>query len=524
MKPAAGRCRLLCTKFAMSTPNTDFVAPSVVKIQLSPQDAWQPLPPGEWNTAAAAHLLRRAGWSAQPEEVQRALDDGLPKTLDRLFPERPTSLVKPKLVADVAEETPGLYRKIRDTSPAERFILQREARERSRMALDDLSIKWLQLAAHPDHAAFEKWVLFLSDIYVVAFQKVINASLIWQHYDVLRHFAYGPAPALSKAVSRSPAMIMYLDLQQSQRGAPNENFARELFELFLLGVGNYTEQDIKQAARAFTGYRQRDGEFIFAPRQHDDGDKTVFGHTGNFNGDDIIDLAYQLPAAGRFLPHEMVKWYLSDTPIADDYLETIGQWWRGRDFALRPLALQFFGSRLFFAPEFRGNFIKSPLQFYLSLMQDLGLSVAPLPRRVLVAMRQMGQVLFDPPNVRGWVGGRYWINSATLGARRAVVDELFAPLNEASLNADEQVELVAARAEGIDNFTFTSDRLAPFAQSNDDQLTARLCDYFLPVPVDPGFRNDVKTFLVGDGSDRGRLLRVRNAVMTLLEAPEYQLC
>ncbi|HTQ31758.1 MAG TPA: DUF1800 domain-containing protein [Opitutaceae bacterium] len=509
----------------MSSPNNDFVAPPVANISLSPQEAWQPLPAGEWNGAAAAHLLRRTGWAAQPGDVQRALDEGLPKTLERLFPEKPASLVKPKLIADLADETPGLYKKIQGSSPEERLILQREMRERSRMALDDLSIKWLQLSSHPDHSAFEKWVLFLSDIYVVAFQKVFNAALIWQHYDLLRSFAYAPAPVLSKAVSRSPAMVMYLDLQQSRSGAPNENFARELFELFVLGVGNYTEQDIKQAARAFTGYRQRFGEFVFVPRQHDDGDKTVFGHAGNFSGDDVIDLAYQLPAAGRFLPHEMVKWYLSDTPIADDYLETIGQWWRARDFALRPLALQFFSSRLFFAPEFRGNFIKSPLQFHLGLMQDLDLNVAPLPRQVLVAQRQMGQVLFDPPNVRGWVGGRYWINSATLGARRALVDQLFAPLNEATLNADEQIELVAARANGIDNFTVTDDRLeSAFGRLDAGQLTDRLCDYFLPVPVDPGFRNDIKAFLTGDGSAEHRLARIRNAVMTLLEAPEYHLC
>jgi hypothetical protein len=508
----------------MSTPNPDFVAPPVVKIDLSPQAAWQPLPDSEWNEAAARHLLRRISWAAQPDEVQRVLHDGLPKTLDRLFPEKPVSLAKPRLITDLAEETPELFRKIQGSAPEEKILLQREAREHSRMAVEDLSIKWLQLASQPDHAVFEKWVLFLSDIYVVAFQKVVTAALIWQHYDILRSFAYGPAPVLSKAVSRSPAMVVYLDLQQSQRGAPNENFARELFELFMLGVGNYTEEDIKQAARAFTGYRQRFGEFAFVPRQHDDGDKTVFGHTGNFNGDDVIDLAYQLPAAGRFLPHEMVKWYLSDTPLADDYLEVIGGWWRGQNFDLRKLALQFFSSRLFFAPQFRGNFIKSPLQFYLGLMQDLNLNVAPIPRQVLIAMRQMGQILFDPPNVRGWVGGRYWINSATLGARRALVEQLFAPLDEASLNADEQIELVAARANGIDNFTVTDDRLKPFAQLNADQLTARLCDYFLPVQVDADFRHDVKTFLLGDGSDQHRLDRIRNAVMTMLQSPEYQLC
>ncbi|MDE3085035.1 MAG: DUF1800 family protein, partial [Verrucomicrobiota bacterium] len=300
-------------------------------------------------------------------------------------------------------------------------------------------------------------------------------------------------------------------------------FARELFELFLLGVGNYTEQDIKQAARAFTGYRQRFGEFVFQPRQHDAGLKTVFGRTGVFDGDDVIDLAYQLPAAGRFLPHEMVKWYLSDTPIADDYLNTIGEWWRAQKFDLRKLALQFFSSRLFFAPEFRGNFIKSPVHFYLGLIQDLNLDVAPLPRRVLVDLRQMGQILFDPPNVRGWVGGRYWINSATFSARRTLIAQLFSPLNEATLNADEQVEIVAARANGNDHFTLSEAQLSNWAKFNADQLTARFCDYFLPVKVGPDFRNDIKAFLAASSASH-RLERIRTAAMTVLESPEYQLC
>ncbi|MDE3084541.1 MAG: DUF1800 family protein, partial [Verrucomicrobiota bacterium] len=184
------------------------------------------MPENEWDETAARHLLRRAGWAAQPDEVQRALNEGLDKTVERLFPPKPRSIAKPKLIADVEDETPRFIKKTERASGDEKRLLQREARERSQMALQDLSIKWLQFASQPEHAAFEKWVLFLSDIYVVGFAKVHQASLIWQHYDMLRQCAYSPAPVLSKSISRSPAMIMYLDLQQSKREAPNENFAR----------------------------------------------------------------------------------------------------------------------------------------------------------------------------------------------------------------------------------------------------------------------------------------------------------
>lgn len=485
-----------------------------------------PLPASDWNADAARHLLRRAGWSALPAEVSRATAEGLPATLARLFPAQPARWTEPRLVAHLKEDTPEMARGLVGAAAGpDKQRLQREARERTQLATQDMSIKWLQFAAQPANSAFAKWVLFLSDVYVVGVQKVKNAALIWGHHDLLARHAFGPAPVLAKAVSRSPAMVAYLDLNQSKRGAPNENFARELFELFLLGEGNYTEQDIKEAARAFTGYRQQFGEYRFAPRQHDTSAKTVFGHVGDFTGDDVIDLAFQLPAAGAFLPHELGKFYLTDIPLPPEHLHELGTWWRAQNYDLHALALRFFGSRLFFAPEFRGDFIKSPVQFYLGLVQDLALSVAPLPRAVLVPLNQMGQTLFNPPNVRGWVGGRNWINSATYKVRRQVVEALFAPLNEEFLNADEQIELVAARANGISNFTVADTLLAPLAALDSAAATGHLLAYFLALPTDSEFRDTVRQFLAPDHADDvQKLRRLRRATVTLLQSPEYQLC
>jgi uncharacterized protein (DUF1800 family) len=488
--------------------------------------AWQTLPAADWNAEAARHLLRRAGWSAVPAEVARATADGLATTLDRLFPATPIPFPEPRLVAHLRAATPEIARTLGGAAEGmEKQRLQREARERTQLAMLDMSIKWLQFAAQPAQMAFAKWVLFLSDVYVVGAEKVKNAALIWEHFDILSRHALGAAPALAKAVSRSPAMVAYLDLNQSKRGAPNENFARELFELFLLGEGHYSENDIKEAARAFTGYRQQFGVFRAAPRQHDPTAKTIFGRTGRFTGDDVIDLAFEQPAAGAFLPHELVKFYLSDSPLPAGYLAELGTWWHGQRYALRALALRFFGSRLFFAPEFRGDFIKCPVQFYLGLVQDLGLSVAPLPRQVLVPLRQMGQTLFNPPNVRGWVGGRTWINSATLAVRRQLVESLFAPVNEDQLNADEQLELLAARANGISNFTVADTGLAPLAGADPAATTDRLLANFLALPAAPSFRDSVRQFLATDHADGAqKLRRLRRATVTLLQSPEYQLC
>jgi uncharacterized protein (DUF1800 family) len=293
---------------------------------LDPQKAWEPLPIALWDEDAARHLLRRAAWTAQPDDLARAVEEGLPATLARLFPAEPVTFPKPKLITTLQEDTPDFVQRVRAALPEEKRLLQKEARDRSQLALADLAIRWLQFAVQTEHSAAEKWTLFLSDVYVISSEKVRNAALVFNHFETLRNHSFGPAPTLTKSVSRSPAMIQYLDLQESRRNAPNENFARELFELFLLGESNYTEKDIKEAAKAFTGYRQRFGEFVFVSNQHDPGRKMVFGHTGNFTGDQVIDLAYQLPAAGAFLPHEMARFYLTDEPLSKELLNSIGTW------------------------------------------------------------------------------------------------------------------------------------------------------------------------------------------------------
>jgi uncharacterized protein (DUF1800 family) len=493
-----------------------------------PAQAWEPLPASAWDRPAARHLLRRAGWSATPAEVEQALHLGLEATLDRLFPASPSLFPVPPAVERAAAEQVNYLPKIAAAAPAEKRLLQRELRELNQAALLDLTVRWLEFSAQPANAALQKWVLFLSDIYVVSFEKVPRAPLIFEHFDLLARAGLGHAPTLTKAISRSPAMIVYLDLNQSRKEAPNENFARELFELFVLGEGNYTEQDIKEAARAFTGYRIRPGgQFVFAPKQHDPGAKTVFGQSGDFDGDQVIDLAYRTPAAGAFVPHELVKFYLSDTMLPQEYLSALGDRWRTEgNYNLRWLAQRFFGSSLFFAPEFRGNFIKSPVQFYLGLMQDLDLDVVPAPRLVVNPLRQMGQVLFYPPNVRGWLGGRHWVNSASLAARRSAVENLFTPLNEKTMNQDELIDLVAAHTGGQDVFTVDNERFSTLVDLDPSAATRHLVAALLPVAPPASFNSALESFLgAAEGEAAAeKTRRLRRATIALLQSPEYQLC
>jgi hypothetical protein len=490
---------------------------------LTVAEAWQPLPAADWNEAAARHLLQRIGFSATPAELARVLQDGPARSLERYFAKMP-ALPKPRQIANLEDEAGEITRRLAGGSPEERRMAQQDARERSREALFDFTIKWLQLASRPENAPAEKWLLFLSDVWVVGVEKVKNAALIYQHQAILRQQALGSAISLAKAVSRSPAMVVYLDLQQSRQEAPNENFARELFELFTLGEGNYTENDIKQAARAFTGYRQRQGQFAFVQRQHDGGTKKVFGRTGDFNGDEVINLVFRQKAAGTFLPKEMARFYLTENPLPAEHLDALGAWWAGEGYDLRKLALKFFGSRAFFAPAYRDGYIKSPIQFYLGLVQDLDLSVAPLPRQLIGSLRAMGQMPFDPPNVRGWVGGRSWINSATLAARRQLIQTLLAPLNEDNLNGDEQIELAAAYADGITNFTLDQERLAQWAKLPPAERARQLVRRYVPDLAGTDLEKQVETFLERSAQLSQAPAATRAALATLLESPNYQLC
>lgn len=490
----------------------------------SEKSVWDPLPASSWDAEAARHLLRRAAWTARPEDVERAVTEGLQPTLNRLFPAQAATFPKPAIIAGIEADEVVSAEKIRAANEIEKRELRKQMRDRFQQGFQDMVIKWLQFAADPSNAATEKWILCLSDVYVVAYEKVRNVSLLYKHQEVLRRFAFGPAPSLTKAVTRSPAMIDYLDLKDSKRDAPNENFARELFELFVLGEGNYTEADIKEAARAFTGYRQRFGDFVFARAQHDTGSKTVFGKSGRFDGDQVVDLAYEQPAARAFLPKELLKFYLSERALPKEQVAELGNWWHGQRYDLRALLHRVFGSELFYRASYRNNYIKSPIQFYLGLVQDLELDVAPLARQVIGVLRQMGQMPFNPPNVRGWVGGRLWINSSTLGARRQLVQALFSPINEAALNADEEIELVAARADGRARFTFVPDRLRNFTSAPPRTAAERLVKTFLPVSAESSYTETLAKFVAGKTPTETSLEKTRTALVTLLESPEYQLC
>ena len=375
-----------------------------------------PLPEEKWNAATAAHLLNRAGFGGTPAEIERTRQKG-PAAAVR-------DLVEVK--ADAANVPPPAWAHPRDIRAQRMEIkaakdrgenFQSKVREVRMMEGDeilDLRRWWVDRMINGPAPLLEKMTLFWHGHFATSIQKVRDAYWMWLQNDTLRRNALGNFATLVKKISRDPAMMIYLDLQQSRTEHPNENWARELMELFTVGIGNYTEQDIRESARAFTGYRIdfTTQQFRFAPFQQDHGTKTFLGRSGNLNGDNIVDILVSNSACAPFIGRKLWRFFVEDEPsprIVDSVAETI----RAHKFEMRPVLRDIFSSAEFYSERVIGNQIKSPVQYIVQTSKVLD-SAAPPPLAAQNAMRQMGQILFAPPNVKGWDGGKQWISTSTL--------------------------------------------------------------------------------------------------------------
>jgi len=373
------------------------------------------LPASQWNEKTAAHLLNRAGFGGTPAEIEALRQRGLSDAV-RYLVEVPPEATKPP---PPAWAQPRNIRELRTSAraeddPARRQEKMRELRMMEGENILDLRRWWLERMSNGRAPLLEKMTLFWHGHFATSIQKVKDAYWMWLQNDTLRQNAFGNFAALTKKMSRDPAMMFYLDLQQSRQEHPNENWARELMELFTVGIGNYTEQDIREAARAFTGYRvdMTNQQFRFAPFQQDKSNKTFMGKTGPFGGDEIIDILVQQPACARFIGRKLWRFFVEDDP-APATVEAVAGRIRAHHFDMKPVLQELFCSAEFYSDRVIRGQIKSPVQFLVSTTRMLE---APLPPPGIAqnGMRQMGQILFAPPNVKGWDGGKSWITTSTL--------------------------------------------------------------------------------------------------------------
>jgi uncharacterized protein (DUF1800 family) len=375
-----------------------------------------PLPEKDWDLEKAAHLLNRAGFGGTPEEIGQLHAAGLTGAVDSLLHSSPEP---PNIEGRSWTQPLDLLAKRRELrslkgQPDELLAKRREMRQEQHGELLDLRAWWLARMKESSAALLEKMTLFWHGHFATSAQKVKGAYAMWRQNETLRAHALGNFTTLLKAISRDPAMLVYLDLAQSNKDHPNENWSREVMELFTLGIGHYTEQDVRESARAFTGYRidlQRNA-FRFLGRQHDETLKTFLGHTGNFSGDDILDLIVEQPSCAHFIGRKVWRFFVEDEPSSAS-VETVAQLLHRSGYEMRPVLREIFLSSDFYSDRVRRTQIKSPVQF---LVQSCKLLETDLPPALVAenAMRAMGQLLFAPPNVKGWDGGKSWVSTSTL--------------------------------------------------------------------------------------------------------------
>ncbi|RYD19866.1 MAG: DUF1800 domain-containing protein, partial [Verrucomicrobiaceae bacterium] len=295
--------------------------------------------------------------------------------------------------------------------------MQREIRQELRQRSLEAQSWWFRRMVKTEAPLREKMTLFWHDHFATSVQKVKQPVLMLVQNELFRSHAFGSFRDLTQGILMDPAMMLYLDTQSSKKGKPNENFAREVMELFTLGEGNYTEQDIREAARAFTGYQlnRSTGKVFHNKRQWDSTDKTVFGSTGAYDGKQVIDLIFRKPEAARLLPVKLWEFFVYDKP-APAAVDALARTFQQADFRTGPLLREIFLSKEFYSEKAMRTQIKSPVQYIASLLKQLEIDTPPAGFPI-TAEQQLGQVLFLPPNVAGWDWGQAWINTNTLLTR-----------------------------------------------------------------------------------------------------------
>lgn len=366
--------------------------------------------------AEARHLLNRTGFGASPRELARFAELDYEAAVDALLDgaRREPLTPAPRWVHEPPPD------------PRLRKGLSREERKRWRELLRERGLElkawWYRELLETDSPLTERMTLFWHNHFTSDLRKARWPGLMHAQNRLLRRHALGDYRALLHAIARDPAMVLYLDSQSNRKGKPNENFARELLELFTLGEGHYTEADIQEAARAFTGWgiERRTGRFRFRPERHDDGPKTFLGSTGRFGGDELIDRILARPRAGEFIVEKLWREFVSLEEPDPGEVRRLAALFRDGGYQLEPLLRALLLSPAFRDPKRRGTLVKSPVDLLVGTLRTFSVPVADA-RPLAMAGRRLGQDLLDPPNVKGWAGGIAWISSDSLLARQAVL-------------------------------------------------------------------------------------------------------
>ena len=357
-------------------------------------DPYRPSPENPWDRKKVGHLYRRAGFGATMAELEAGVNAGFEKTLEAVLTGKPES-----------EE----FTRTSDFMASERSMPAGAPQGR-------LSAWWLDRMLKTGHPLREKMTLFWHNHFATSNAKVLNARYMLGQYRLMQKHALGCFGDMLIAMGTDPAMMVWLDTVGSTNGNPNENYARELMELFSLGIGHYTENDIREAARAFTGYELKEGKAALNARLHDAGEKKVLGKQGKFKGEEIARICLDQPACAEFIVRKLYRFLISEsTDPPAEAIDPLAEQYRKSDFDTGTLVATMLRSNLFFSPSAYRAKIKSPVEFAIGIVHALEGSTGTLP--LADALEGLGQVLFAPPSVKGWDGGQAWLNAQTLLGR-----------------------------------------------------------------------------------------------------------
>jgi hypothetical protein len=442
------------------------------------QNDLSPITPADWNRDLAAHLLERAGFGGTPEEVdalarltpaeavrrlvhfQNIDNSQLPPFdpsdihdpgLEPFPPSRPavTDLAKEKGEALGIKVKPAGNRRIQPVVNKFFYWLRASVLETNRVAY-----WWANRMVRTNHPLEEKMALFWHGHYAVNESKVRDYRKLLKELEIFQAHGTGNFRDLMVAVAQDPAMLSFLDAGVNVKGAANENFAREIMELFTMGVGNYTEKDIREAARAFTGWNYDDLNFVANKDKHDSSPKTFLGRTGNFDGVEVIDIIMAQPVTAKFISGKIYRFFVREE-LAPELQERLGAVLRDGHYEIAPLLETIFLSKDFYSPASVGTQIKSPVQMVISTYRKLGLADVPGVPDFNSATGALGQLLFRPPTVAGWAQGRSWVTPGLLLERGNFArDVLFPDVNfipPDRVNGSDEIRSVADRIrQGLD--------------------------------------------------------------------------
>ncbi len=383
------------------------------------QGGLDPLPPEQWDESKARHLLVRAGFGGTPEETRKLCAQGLHKAVDSLVdyaflpaPDAPFEILPPGKDDALASQVRQL-----GIRGAEGLISSRQAAPRDHH--NALRTWWVKRMVESPRQLQEKLTLFWHGHFASQFSVVGHTYAMYRQNQLFREHASGNFGTLLYGIVHDGAMLRYLDNHRNVKGKPNENLAREIMELFAMGVDQgYRQIDIIEGARALTGYTcdPVDGLFRFAHEQHDGGQKALFGRPGPWTGDDFVRLLLDQPATSRFVAGKLYAFFAQQEPDRES-VERLASVLRANNFELAPTLKNLFLSAKFYSAEVRGTLIKSPVQLVIGTLKDLGITRLADYKAADQALREMGQELFEPPDVKGWRYGRSWITSARVLTR-----------------------------------------------------------------------------------------------------------